>query len=100
MKTETLSTSGIFDLKEVCLIYRWIIDGKIIGRNQLFKILRTHKVLQEGNNLPYKKYIDGGYFSIEKKNLSRKNMYQKEYSKTLVSPKGVELITNLIKQIK
>lgn len=35
-----------------------------IGRNKLFKQMRADKVLIEGTNLPYQKYIDREYFTV------------------------------------
>lgn len=35
-----------------------------IGRNKLFKMMRADKVLIEGTNLPYQKYIDREYFTV------------------------------------
>lgn len=35
-----------------------------IGRNKLFKQMRSDKVLMAGTNLPYQKYIDREYFTV------------------------------------
>jgi len=40
-----------------------VINIKGLGRNKLFKLLRERKILSE-NNLPYRVYIERGYFRV------------------------------------
>lgn len=87
-----------FDMKKAAEIAGIKIKGKKIGRNELFKILRSRRILQEGNNLPLKKYIDKGYFKIENKDVDKLNMYKKNYSKALVSISGINFIKELLKE--
>ena len=85
-------------MKNVSNILKLKINGKIIGRNELFKLLRKKKVLQEGNNLPYKKFLSEGYFRVLKIEIERKNQYVKEGFKTQVSQSGIVFIRNLLTQ--
>lgn len=63
---------------------------KNIGRNKLFEILRNKKILM-GNNLPYQKYVDCGYFrTIEQKYTTSDGV--KINIKTLVYQKGMDFI--------
>lgn len=87
-----------FDIGEVANICQIKIKGKLVGRNELFKLLRKNKVLQEGNNLPYKKYIELDYFRVKRTQIERPNQYTKETFKTTVSQKGIEFIKSLLIQ--
>lgn len=63
---------------------------KNIGRNKLFEILRNKKILM-GNNLPYQKYVDCGYFrTIEQRYTTPDGV--KINIKTLVYQKGMDFI--------
>lgn len=85
-----------FDMKSVSNILKLKINGKLVGRNELFKLLRKEKILQEGNNLPFKKYIQMGHFQVKKIEIERSNQYLKEGFKTLVTQKGIEFIKSKI----
>ena len=91
-----METGTVVDMKLVSTILKLKHNGKVIGRNKLFKLLRQKKVLQEGNNLPYKKFLLEGYFEIKKIEVKKVGMYQKEVYKTLVTESGVEFIKNLL----
>lgn len=68
---------------------------KNIGRNKLFEILRNKKILM-GNNLPYQKYVDCGYFrTIEQKYTTSDGV--KINIKTLVYQKGMGFIRRILK---
>ena len=68
-----------------------------VGRNKLFDILRTQKVLM-GNNMPYQKYVDAGYFRvIEQKWTGKDGMPQISY-KTLVYQKGIDYIRRILEK--
>jgi phage antirepressor YoqD-like protein len=60
------------------------------GRNQIFQRLRQADVLNL-KNLPYQQYVSGGYFTVAK---SERNGF--ETLTTLVRPKGMKLIVNLL----
>lgn len=88
-----------FDMKLVSTILKLKINGKLVGRNKLFELLRKKKILQEGNNLPYKKFLLEGYFQVKKLEIERPGQYIKEGYKTLVTQSGMEFIkTTLIQQ--
>lgn len=57
-----------------------------LGRNKLFALLRTQKVLR-GNNEPYQTYVNRGYFELSS---VVKNGYT--FAQTLVTPKGMSWI--------
>ena len=66
-----------------------------IGRNKLFDILRTQKILMN-DNMPYQKYVDAGYFRvIEQKWTGKDGMPQISY-KTLVYQKGIDYIRRML----
>lgn len=66
-----------------------------VGRNKLFDILRSHKILMN-DNMPYQKYVDAGYFRvIEQKWTGKDGMPQISY-KTLVYQKGIDYIRKLL----
>jgi len=85
-----------FDMKQVSKICNIKYKGKEVGRNKLFELLRKYKILQEGNNLPFREFIRADYFKVEKKELEKSGQYTKEYSKTLVSQKGVDFIKEIL----
>ena len=68
-----------------------------VGRNKLFDILRTQKILMS-DNMPYQKYVDAGYFRvIEQKWTGKDGMPQISY-KTLVYQKGIDYIRKLLEK--
>lgn len=91
MSTKNFSAEYI-DMKAVAEICKFKANGKLIGRNQLFQLLRKKRILQEGNNLPYKKFIEAGYFEIKKSTIERALMNPKQNAKTLISSSGIEFI--------
>ena len=66
-----------------------------IGRNKLFELLRDRKVIQ-GNNQPYQKYIDCGYFRVIESKFSKPNGDISISLKTVVYQKGLTYISKLI----
>lgn len=98
MSLETEIESIYFDMSQVSNICNIKIKKKAVGRNELFKLLRKKRILQEGNNLPYKRFIDAGYFKVQKNTIKRIDQYDRESQKTLVSQKGVELIKEMFKE--
>jgi phage antirepressor YoqD-like protein len=67
------------------------------GRNSLFELLREVGVLR-GNNEPYQKYVDRGYFrAVEIPiRIGEKIAIR---TKTLVSQKGLEFINKILTRI-
>jgi len=66
-----------------------------IGRNKLFELLRDKKILQ-GNNQPYQKYIDCGYFRVIESKFTKPNGDTSINLKTVVYQKGLNHIRKLI----
>lgn len=65
-----------------------------IGRNKLFEILRTERILQPDNQ-PYQRYVDAGYFrTIEQKYTVGDEV--RINIKTLVYQKGLDFIRKLL----
>jgi len=61
------------------------------GRNKLFEHLRDMKIL-DGNNHPYQKYIDAGYFRVVEQKFDKGYGEVGINIKTLVFQKGVDYI--------
>ena len=67
---------------------------KGIGRNRLFKLLRSRGILQ-GNNVPYQRFVDSGYFKvIESSYMAGDNAIVSTV--TYVKQKGVDYIRKLL----
>ena len=69
-------------------------DGKLIGRNKLFEILRNNKVLQSSKtdwNVPYQMYVKNGCF----RTLLSKTINGVTVTTTRITPKGFEFIESL-----
>lgn len=70
-----------------------VLGFKGVGRNNLFKILRERGILSQNNNLPYQRYIDAGYFTVEAVPWEHPTCGdERSYYKTLVTPKGLSWI--------
>lgn len=67
-----------------------------IGRNKLFELLRDKKIL-DGNNQPYQKYVDAGYFRIIESKYTMPTGEIKISLKTVVFQKGVDFIRKIAK---
>jgi anti-repressor protein len=75
------------------------LNFKGVGRNTLFEILRDNKILQY-DNIPYQKYVDRGWFRlIETKYHDKKTSEPRINFKTVVFQKGIEKISNLLKEL-
>ncbi|WP_398471527.1 phage antirepressor KilAC domain-containing protein [Tardiphaga sp.] len=59
-----------------------------IGRNNLFKFLRNHKILQQ-NNRPYQTYLDLGHFSVVERVWRDREDQAHTDTTTLVTGKGL-----------
>ena len=67
-----------------------------VGRNNLFKFLKEHKILTK-DNMPYQQYVDRGYFKVVE------NYYMAGDNKiiaktTYVKQKGVDFIRKLLRK--
>ena len=67
-----------------------------IGRNRLFEWLRRKEILMK-NNMPYQRYIDGGYFQV------KESVYETPYGSktqqtTYVTGKGQIYITEKLRK--
>lgn len=72
-----------------------VLDYPGIGRNKLFGILRRKRILM-GNNIPYQKYIDCGYFRTIEQKYSMPDGETRISIKTLVYQKGVDYIRKVL----
>lgn len=72
-----------------------VLDFPGIGRNRLFALLREKQFLM-GNNIPYQKYIDNGYFRTIEQKYSMPDGETRISIKTLVYQKGVDAIRRLL----
>ena len=64
-----------------------------VGRNKLFKFLRSNKILKS-NNLPYQKYLNQGYFEV--KELLLKSYIP--YTQTFITGKGQLKLHKIIQE--
>ena len=78
-----------FTMSEVAKLINYI--G--VGRNILFEILRLNGILR-GNNEPYQKYVDAGWFKII---VTEKG--DKVVPQTVVYQKGIEKICELLDEL-
>ena len=75
------------------------LNFKGVGRNTLFEILRSENILQ-ADNKPYQKFVDAGWFRlIETKYNDEKSGELRIYFKTVVFQKGIEKISNILKEL-
>ena len=68
-----------------------------VGRNKLFEVLRTKKILQP-NNIPYQTFVDRGYFRVLEQKYTTSKGEIKINIKTMVFQKGVDYIRKIIKE--
>lgn len=68
-----------------------VLAFKDIGQNKLFAILRDLHILQ-GNNTPYQRYIDDGYFRVIEQKYTTPDGETHINFKTLVFQRGIEYI--------
>lgn len=69
-----------------------------IGRNKLFELLRSKKILMS-NNTPYQRYVDSGWFRCIETKFTKPNGDICINVKTVVLQKGVDAIRKLIKHL-
>jgi anti-repressor protein len=85
------TAENCIDMKEAAKVLKY--PG--IGRNKLFAILRSSQLLMS-NNQPYQSYIDRGWFHVIEVDKSESFGYGVMISKTMVTPKGLEKIKELL----
>lgn len=66
--------------------------GFNVGRNKFFEYLRNNKILM-GNNVPYQKYIDAGYFQVRETSNRNGGVFLTTY----VTGKGQMYLSNKFK---
>jgi len=65
-----------------------------LGRNKLFDFLRQKGILM-GDNVPYQRYIDAGYFVVKEKPVTMGSLVSNK-PQTFVTAKGVDYIGKLL----
>lgn len=88
---QVASSKSAIQMSEVAKV----LDYPGYGRNRLFEILRSKKVLM-ANNIPYQKYVDCGYFRVIEQKYTKPNGEVAINIKTLVYQKGINFIKKLI----
>lgn len=71
------------------------VNGRPIGRNILFNILRDNNVLDK-HNQPYQKYINQGYFEVKQ---TFNSFTGEPFYTTLVTSKGIDYILKLLRKL-
>ena len=74
-----------------------VLGIKGLGRNNLFSLLRSKKVLQN-NNQPYQTFVDRGYFRVLEQKWTTPNGDTKINVKTLVYQKGLDYIRKVVNE--
>lgn len=87
-------TENLIDMNEMAKLARE--ENVPIGRNRLFGWLRSKGILM-GNNLPYQRFIDRGYFAV-KESVFETGSMSKTYQQTFVTGKGQHFIVGLLKK--
>ena len=84
------SSKDALDMKDVAKVL-----NLVIGRNNLFELLRNKSILMS-NNTPYQEYVDRGYFRVIEKDWKdpEGNIHIK--LKTVVYQKGLDFIRNIV----
>jgi prophage antirepressor-like protein len=72
-----------------------VADAVGVGRNTLFKLLREKKILTS-QNIPYRRYLDRGYFKVIEKTIEMGGQVINK-PQTLVTPKGIDYIGRIIR---
>lgn len=69
-----------------------------LGRTNLFDLLRKKGILT-GDNKPYQRYVDAGYFRIIESSWNDPDGNQHVYFKTVVYQKGLDFIRQLVQGV-
>lgn len=89
-----LTTENSKDIGEFAKSIQVSKNNKILGRNKIFDYLRNKGLLME-SNIPYQRFITQKLFKVIEVVKGSKS-----FSKTLVSPKGIDYIINLLREDK
>lgn len=87
-----MTTDNSKDIGEFAKSIQVSKDNKILGRNKLFDYMRNKGLLMD-SNIPYQRFIIQKLFEVIE--VVKGN---KSFSKTLVSPKGIDYIINLLRE--
>lgn len=88
------NTDNLIDMNEMAKLAR--AENIPIGRNRLFGWLRSKNILM-GNNLPYQRYIERGYFAV-KESVFEAGSISKTYQQICVTGKGQRFVIALLKR--
>lgn len=88
---DVAGSSDTIDMKEVAKV----LNIKGLGRNNLFELLRSKKILDR-NNQPYQKYVDAGLFRIIESKYTLPTGDVRINLKTVVFQKGVDYIRKIV----
>ena len=91
------NSNNTVDMGEVARLIS--TEGNVIGRNNLFQLLRDEKVLMLDNQ-PFQNYIDSGYFRVILQTFDKPNGETGKRLKTLVYPKGLAFIKKVVDRAK
>lgn len=72
-----------------------VLNISQLGRNKLFELLRSNKILMP-NNQPYQKYIDLGYFRTIEQKYTKPDGSTHISIKTVVYQKGLDYIRKIV----
>ena len=89
---EIISSEDTIDMRTVA----GLLNIKGLGRNKLFELLRTKKIL-DSRNVPYKKFQDAGYFKIIENKNSDKFGKERVTTKTVVFQKGLDYLRKILR---
>jgi Rha family phage regulatory protein len=84
---QMIMTDGLISMEQAAKL----LNIKDMGRNNLFKALRTGNVIQKHNTSPKQYYIDKGYFELKEEIIEVKNV-RKVIVTTLVTQKGLAFL--------
>ena len=91
---QVTGTNDLIDMNAMAKLAR--AENIPVGRNKLYSWLKRTGVLMS-NNLPYPRYIDGGYFAV-KESVIEVNGLKKTYRQTFVTGKGQLFIISLLRK--
>ena len=87
-------TTNLIDMIEMAKLAK--AENMPIGRNRLFSWLRSKNILM-GNNLPYQRYIERGYFAV-KESVFETGSMTITYQQTFVTGKGQRYIIERLRK--
>lgn len=85
------------DLIVADVLYSFQQAGGMLGygRNNLFDVLRAYNIIQPRSTMPYRQYIDAGYFEI--KALTIKGIKTNK-TQTFITPRGLQWLNKKLKK--